>query len=675
MSNYTGTQLELLRSWLQIDSASPNHYELLGLDPFCGCEEEKVNEAAMRRVERLRQFILGPNKAFANQLIREVIQAADRLITEDNGTDQIVRPASLPINVSGQKGAHDSQSALGLVAATLRFLEASNLDLEMAAVLANERAILLDELLSAKQADSSQEVFQSINRRCQDLGDRCLTLLANGPMAAVPEMSPVKVARQTKFLNYYTLITLLLIIVGLGLLTLVFRSSLNESEDRISKLQDSAFTLKQENDQLHKSLMLSTNQEDQLLSALEEEKEDSTTLEKRLGLLRQELERQSIIVERLRAQIIEFNSKKVSPADMETPTSPPGTVAWSSDVRGLPKAPTIFAGNVIIGTDEGRIYSLDTKDGGENWRVDVDGAIFAPGCISKDSIYVIGSSVSSSAGLVYGLNSLTGEPLWEFPTTGPISASVCETQGGILCVGDWSKRFYLLSPQGREISPPIVLDGLVRSGAVVLQDKVIVGTEAGSMYCIDPVQGTVQWRKNLVGKVLQRPSVVSETECFVVTDRGNFYLINTLGNVVWEKQFNGGINSSVITDAAGNLIICTQDGKIYLLDVRQAKRDEYFELDFEVNSTPVLGDNSVLYIAAEKKICALDINSSEQIWSYECSDFVDAALMISTDGQLIVSSVDGRIESLSTSSNGFNTKAVWPTLGGNNKHSGRRLTD
>ena len=72
---------------------------------------------------------------------------------------------------------------------------------------------------------------------------------------------------------------------------------------------------------------------------------------------------------------------------------------------------------------------------------------------------------------------------------------------------------------------------------------------------------------------------------------------------------------------------------------------------------------------------AVDINSSEQIWSYECSDLVDAALMIDTDGQLIVSSVDGRIDSLSTSSNGFNANAAWPTLGGNNKHNGRRLTD
>jgi len=126
----------------------------------------------------------------------------------------------------------------------------------------------------------------------------------------------------------------------------------------------------------------------------------------------------------------------------------------------------------------GPVYYLDTASVVGAPAVDVDGSVY----VGTDSGYLI----KLDANLL---------PSWRLHLATPIGdvhSPIIGSDGTVYCGTD-SFRLYAINPDGTEKWAPLALDG-VGARPALGQSALFVGTDAGTVYSIDPATGSINWQ-------------------------------------------------------------------------------------------------------------------------------------------------------------------------------------
>src|SRR5206468_1316225 len=103
-------------------------------------------------------------------------------------------------------------------------------------------------------------------------------------------------------------------------------------------------------------------------------------------------------------------------------------------------SPNVVNGLVYVGSSDGTLYALHTKNGSKAWTFHTKGAITSSPAVFKGRVYV-----ASFDGKVYALDAIRGTLLRAFKTLGPIQASpALASYGGVnwLIVGSTDHIVY-----------------------------------------------------------------------------------------------------------------------------------------------------------------------------------------------------------------------------------------
>jgi outer membrane protein assembly factor BamB len=259
-------------------------------------------------------------------------------------------------------------------------------------------------------------------------------------------------------------------------------------------------------------------------------------------------------------------------------TADAGTAVTSS-------APAITFNQVVVGSEDGKLYAFNRADGSPAWTASTGGPIRSSPTYASGLIYV-----GSEDGKVYAFpSSCTSPPcapLWKTPTFGPITSSPANDPlpgqgGGRVFAGSADHHLYAFHAREGNVLWTGLTGGPIRSSPTVSNGVVYVGSDDGKLYafqadCVTQ-QGTCRpsWTATTGGPITASPAVKNadfgETVYFGSTD-GRLYaysascdVCSQAGELQWTAATGGPITTRPAV-ANGVVYVASGDGKLYAFD-------------------------------------------------------------------------------------------------------------
>lgn len=182
-------------------------------------------------------------------------------------------------------------------------------------------------------------------------------------------------------------------------------------------------------------------------------------------------------------------------------------------------APAVDESSVYVGSMDHKVYAIDRRDGTELWNHDVGASVPGTVTLADDMLFV--GSVDKR---LHALDARDGTQVWESEEYGSWVWGEALVHEGIVYFGSLDGQVHALAAAdgAPHWEAPVAVDGAVRAGATLFSGDLVVGTEDGALYLLDPETGKVEERFDVDGGVLSTP-VASGDELYVGTASGNIY--------------------------------------------------------------------------------------------------------------------------------------------------------
>jgi outer membrane protein assembly factor BamB len=295
-----------------------------------------------------------------------------------------------------------------------------------------------------------------------------------------------------------------------------------------------------------------------------------------------------------------------------------GEELWNTDLSDVDdersfwdnRVPAMLAGGpvaglnkVFIGSENGKIYALDSKSGELVWQADIKGEIISAPAV--DSGVVV---VNSASGIMKAFNANDGEVLWQIDQDVPaltlrgISKPVIASGGVLIGTGKGGVNVYLLEKgqQGwsTEIGEPTGSTELERvidvdSAPVVFGDKIYAVSARGNLVAIELKSGRILWKRQYSS---YRQISIYRNTIFLTNLRGHIYAIDRVNGIErWSNVTlaNRGVTGPAIID--DYVVVGDFEGYLHWLDQESGDIVARHQVDSSgIHSTPTVFDN-ILY--------------------------------------------------------------------------------
>ncbi|MEO8030864.1 MAG: PQQ-binding-like beta-propeller repeat protein [Gemmatimonadota bacterium] len=325
-------------------------------------------------------------------------------------------------------------------------------------------------------------------------------------------------------------------------------------------------------------------------------------------------------------------------------------------------SPAVTAGQVFIGSGDGKLYALARETGTLRWSYQADSAIASSPAVGHGAVYF-----TSRSGRIYAVDALTGQLRWfrgtdsiiPFPwghESGDHFISSPVLAGDLIIVGAGDGGLYALGATTGRVIWRGWTGGRVRSSPAVAGDRVYVGSADGSLYCFDLKTGVRRWRFDTEGarltsgdfgfdrRTIQSSPVVSGNTVFVGARDGFLYAVSAdEGKLRWrfDHQQSWIIASPAVT--GDTVYAASSDGGfIQALDVKTGKELWRQTTGFSVWSSPAVTRTTVLAGSGIGRLLALDARTGSMRWQFQTGGTIYSSPVVcgwlayvgSTDGSV-----------------------------------------
>ncbi len=237
------------------------------------------------------------------------------------------------------------------------------------------------------------------------------------------------------------------------------------------------------------------------------------------------------------------------------------------------------SGLVVVGSQDGTLYALDTKSARLAWRYRTAGPITASPVKSEAPLVVVSPDDSTTAkrdiiycasedGSLYAFGERTGALFWRVNTAAPIRSAPTVDARKVLVANQAGQVLALDGASGEEVWTR-AFGGDVRGSLTVADEHVIVPQFSGRLTGLDLTTGEPIWFSELPGPVESTPAAVRGKSLFLGCMDGSLYSVNRrTGQVVWDAPTGAPITASPAV--AHSMLVCgSHDGGIYAFSSRR----------------------------------------------------------------------------------------------------------
>lgn len=168
------------------------------------------------------------------------------------------------------------------------------------------------------------------------------------------------------------------------------------------------------------------------------------------------------------------------------------------------------------------------------------------------------------------------------------------------------------------------------SSPIIMEDKIIIGSDDGNLYLLNKKSGTVIWKYTTKGLVRSTPSVYKDAIIFGDTEGHLLAVDSKTGTLRWDFKINGqplnldtlGFDRKAILAAPvivnNKIIVGARDGFLYCINADDGKK--IWEVDHVISwiiSTVAVKDSVVVTGTSDGRfIQAVNVNTGKEIWKF-----------------------------------------------------------
>jgi len=273
-------------------------------------------------------------------------------------------------------------------------------------------------------------------------------------------------------------------------------------------------------------------------------------------------------------------------------------------------SPVIAYDSVYIGTYSGKIYAINTENGVEKWEYNVGSAIVGGVTVANNTLFV-----GSSNGQLHVLNLAndTAGERFTFKTENKIWSTPV-VQNGIVYFGSLDHNLYALDASTGEKKWSFKTDASITATPLVMDELLYIGSHDSKLYAINTETGEMKWVFDKAGDWFWSKVVYDSGTIYAGSLDHYIYAVGAgNGTLLWSFETSGPINTSPII-AGGVLIVASEEGKVYGLDLSTGeKKWQFDDIKAKVLTSPCTDGNTV-YIDADDNLYALDGKTGHQAW-------------------------------------------------------------
>lgn len=314
------------------------------------------------------------------------------------------------------------------------------------------------------------------------------------------------------------------------------------------------------------------------------------------------------------------------------PTGPVGRETWRFQAgKAINTIPAYSGGTIYFGSEDGRIYAVDSASGQAKWTFETQDAVYSSPVVAGGVVYA-----GSWDSYLYALDATSGAELWKYKTGARIWGAPAAA-GDTVYVGSDDYALHAIDAGSGELRWTFQTEDGITSSVAVAGDTVYVGGNR-SLYAVDAASGELRWAFETGDAVRSRPAVVNGV-LYVGCDNGALYALDAAtGQERWRFQTGDRVWSAPAIDG-GLVYVGSWDRHIYAVDIQTGEERWRVETADKVASSPAIADG-VLYIGGDAGLLyALDSASGEQRWTFAAAGFVGSPIIV--DGTIYVGTSQG----------------------------------
>lgn len=185
-------------------------------------------------------------------------------------------------------------------------------------------------------------------------------------------------------------------------------------------------------------------------------------------------------------------------------------------------SPALAPGMVLVASQEGYLYALNSNDGKVIWRYKTSGKILGSPMIMDGTVYV-GSWDKN----LYALDLASGATRWKFQGQESFSIAPTGADGKVYAGNDDHIMYCLNAASGKVLWKTTIFSPvpLLSSSPAIIGKMMFCGSPDNSVYAIDTRNGAVKWKFPTQRPIISSPAVCDSGICIGSQD-GNLYMIN-----------------------------------------------------------------------------------------------------------------------------------------------------
>jgi outer membrane protein assembly factor BamB len=233
-------------------------------------------------------------------------------------------------------------------------------------------------------------------------------------------------------------------------------------------------------------------------------------------------------------------------------------------------------------------------------------------------------------------------PLWHTDVGRAVRGSPALGEA-VLAVGTVDRTLVLVDRTNGEVLWRQRVDGTIRAGPLLDQDRLYVATEAqpvGRVYALRLRDGKSIWRTG-VGSVVA-PLAYDGEALYAGTEGGTVVRLDPEGGrVTWRRVLSGAIRAAPVATPHGLAVVTTAD-TLYLLDRTTGRVRARVATPGAVVSTPATDGQRIYLGTTSGRVIAVDLPELTVRWEHDAGDAVYGAPALSRD-TLYVLTRDGHL--------------------------------
>jgi outer membrane protein assembly factor BamB len=341
--------------------------------------------------------------------------------------------------------------------------------------------------------------------------------------------------------------------------------------------------------------------------------------------------------------MLHLDPRHTNRSPFQGPTEP--TVAWTFDAGGpIAAAPALLDdGTILVASLGGKLFGL-TEGGQVRFTVDLGDRGYAAPLVYGDFIFL-----GSDAHKFFGMTR-EGVIRFRLETNGDVDTGAVPTPWGAVVFAS-GRVLYASKPDGTLFWRMQARKKMYSSPAVGDDGTVYVGSQDHYFYAVTP-DGKIRWRVDLGGDVDSSPAVQDDGTIVVGSDKGDVVaLAPENGEVRWSAAVGGFVRGAMSLGRDGTVYTGTYGPTPRLVALEPSRGALRFRFpiagtgasEFGIHGGPVEDAAGRLYFGAQDDHAYCLTAEGTVVWKLRTGGDVDAPLVITPKGLLLIGSDDGKL--------------------------------